>query len=137
MMCRISLKMLIDSYLKILEMFESSASGCRKRSQKSRQQCIWFHPQKVYAWSQRHNVTFFFLPYWDLNSGPTPWATPPDLFCEEFFQNRVSWTICLSRLWTSILLISASWVAKSIGMSHQCLAIMLLLKINMDYASAS
>jgi hypothetical protein len=28
-------------------------------------------------------------------------------------------TICLGSLWTTILLISASWVARIIGMSHQ------------------
>jgi hypothetical protein len=31
---------------------------------------------------------------------------------QPFFQDRVSWTICLCWLWTTILLISASWVAK-------------------------
>jgi hypothetical protein len=29
---------------------------------------------------------FFFLRYWGLNSGPTPSATPPALFCEGFFK---------------------------------------------------
>jgi hypothetical protein len=35
--------------------------------------------------------------YWDLNSGPIPWATPPALFCvcNGFFQDRFSGTICL------------------------------------------
>jgi hypothetical protein len=32
---------------------------------------------------------FFFLLYWGLNSGPTPLATPPALFCDFFFQDRV------------------------------------------------
>jgi hypothetical protein len=33
-------------------------------------------------------IHFFliFLWYWDLNSGPSPWATPPALFCEGFFE---------------------------------------------------
>jgi hypothetical protein len=32
-----------------------------------------------------HSAIFFFgTPV--LNSGPTPWATPPALFCEEFFK---------------------------------------------------
>jgi hypothetical protein len=35
------------------------------------------------------------LRYWGLNSGPIPWATPPALFCEGFFQERVLWTVCL------------------------------------------
>jgi hypothetical protein len=34
-----------------------------------------------------------------------------------FFQDRDSWTICLGRLWTMILLIFASWVARIIGMN--------------------
>jgi hypothetical protein len=63
---------------------------------------------------------FFFLWCWSLNSGPTPQATPPALFlCDGFFQDRVTGTIHLGWLWTSILLISASWVAGITGMSHQ------------------
>jgi hypothetical protein len=60
--------------------------------------------------------------YWDFNSEPWPWATPPTLYCEEFFQNTVSQTICPGWLQTMILLISASWVARIIGLSHQHLA---------------
>jgi hypothetical protein len=41
------------------------------------------------------------------------------ILCWVFFQGRVSWTICPGWLWTSILLISASWVAGITGMSHQ------------------
>jgi hypothetical protein len=29
---------------------------------------------------------FFFLWLWGLNSGPSPWTTPPVLFCEGFFK---------------------------------------------------
>jgi hypothetical protein len=36
-----------------------------------------------------------------------------------FFQDRVSQTICLAWLGTVILLISASWIARITGMSHQ------------------
>jgi hypothetical protein len=45
----------------------------------------------------------------------TPWATPPALFCDEYFWDRVSQTIYLSWLWTPIFLISASWVARIAG----------------------
>jgi hypothetical protein len=62
---------------------------------------------------------FLFFWYWNLNSGPTPWATPPALFCEGFFWERNLWTICLGWLWPAILLISASWVARIIGASHR------------------
>jgi hypothetical protein len=63
--------------------------------------------------------TFFFLQCWGLNSGPTPWATPPALFLWFFFfWNRVLQTICLGWLQTTIPLISASWVARITGVSH-------------------
>jgi hypothetical protein len=42
------------------------------------------------------------------------------LFCDGYFQNRALWTICLGWLWSMILQISAFWVARIIGMSHQC-----------------
>jgi hypothetical protein len=61
---------------------------------------------------------FCFLLYWSLNSGCTPWATPPALFCDGFFRDRVSWTIFPSWLQTLILLISASWVVWITGVSH-------------------
>jgi hypothetical protein len=32
---------------------------------------------------------FLFWQYWGLNSGLIPWATPPALFCDGFFQDRV------------------------------------------------
>jgi hypothetical protein len=57
-----------------------------------------------------------------LNSGPSPWDTPPALFLWRVFQDRVLWTICLGWFWTVILLISTSWVARIIGVSHWCLA---------------
>jgi hypothetical protein len=40
-------------------------------------------------------------------------------FCDGYFQDRVLRTICLVWLWATILLISASWVPKITGMSHQ------------------
>jgi hypothetical protein len=40
------------------------------------------------------------------------------LFCDGFIWDRVSWTICPG-LWTTILLISASWVARITCVSHQ------------------
>jgi hypothetical protein len=62
---------------------------------------------------------FFFCSTGSLNSGPSPWATLPDpFFCDAIFWDRVSWTICLGWLWTEILRISASWVARITGLSH-------------------
>jgi hypothetical protein len=43
----------------------------------------------------------------------------PAHFCVGYFPNRVWWTICPGWLWTMILLISASWVARITGVSHQ------------------
>jgi hypothetical protein len=42
--------------------------------------------------------------------------------CVGFFWDRASRTICLGWLWNMILLISASWVARTTGVSHQCSA---------------
>jgi hypothetical protein len=39
-------------------------------------------------------------------------------FCDGYFRDRVSWTLCPGWLQTMIHLISASWVAKITGMSH-------------------
>jgi hypothetical protein len=35
-----------------------------------------------------------------------------------FFQDRISWTVCLGWLWTAVLLISVSWVARITGMNY-------------------
>jgi hypothetical protein len=64
---------------------------------------------------------YFFLRYWGLNSGPTPWTTLPAHFCEGFIQDRVSWTIFSGWLTTDLcLLISASSVARITGVRHRC-----------------
>jgi hypothetical protein len=38
------------------------------------------------------------------------------LFCVGFFRYRVLWNICL--LWTTIFMLSASWVARMTGVNH-------------------
>jgi hypothetical protein len=40
-------------------------------------------------------LLFIFFVDWGLNSGPTPRGIPPALFCDEFFRDRVSQTMCL------------------------------------------
>jgi hypothetical protein len=50
-------------------------------------------------------------------------------FLWRVFQDRVSQIICLGWLWTTILLISASWVARITGMNHQHLATVPLLSL--------
>jgi hypothetical protein len=49
-------------------------------------------------------------------------STSP-IFCDRVFRDRVSWTICLGWLQTVIFLISASWVARIIGVSYRSLAL--------------
>jgi hypothetical protein len=55
---------------------------------------------------------------------PTLWATSPALLCVGF---RVSRTICLGWLWTLILLIPASWIARITDISHHSWLFFLLL----------
>jgi hypothetical protein len=64
--------------------------------------------------------------YWDLNSGPTPWAIPPALFREGCFWDRVLRPICPGWLQILILLISASWVARITGARYWCPAFFLV-----------
>jgi hypothetical protein len=81
---------------------------------------------------------FFFLWYWGLNSGPTPWATPSALFLVMgFFWDRVLQTICSGWLWTVILLISASWVARVTGVSHWSPAQIWILYLHLLHLSNS
>jgi hypothetical protein len=74
------------------------------------------------TWVMSQPFFFFFLVLglelkaFTLNHSASP-------FCDRYFQDRFSQTICPSWLRTTILLISASWVAKITGMSHQHLAL--------------
>jgi hypothetical protein len=63
-----------------------------------------------------------FFQYLGLNSGRTPRTTPPAFSCDGYFWDRVSRTFCPRWLPTTNLLISDSWVARIIGMSHWHLA---------------
>jgi hypothetical protein len=65
------------------------------------------------------SLSFFFFQYQGLNSGHTPWATLPALFVLGVFEIRFRELIYQGWLPTMILLISASWVAKIIGISLQ------------------
>jgi hypothetical protein len=47
-------------------------------------------------------------------------TSPFFFFCEGFFEIGSHGTTCLGWLQTVILLISASWVARITGVSHQC-----------------
>jgi hypothetical protein len=63
---------------------------------------------------------------WDLNSGPHTcwarysycWSHSNSPFCDGFFWDRVSKTICPGWLWTEILLISVSWIARITSISY-------------------
>jgi hypothetical protein len=59
----------------------------------------------------------YFLQYWSLNSGPTSWVILLARFCDEFFEIGSHELFPWGWLWATILLISASWVARITGTS--------------------
>jgi hypothetical protein len=72
-----------------------------------------------YAWPWLSQCSFFFFfGTGGLNSGPSPWATPPALFLWRVSQGGVLWTICMGWFRTVSLLIPASWIARITGMNH-------------------
>jgi hypothetical protein len=79
-------------------------------------------PHAVITW-KRHRpegIFFFFWWHWDLNLRPISWATPSALFFVlGFFEIGSRELYCPGWLPAMILLISASWVARFIGMSHR------------------
>jgi hypothetical protein len=79
----------------------------------------WCMIYLMYWWIWFASILLRVFLLWGLNSGPTPWATPPDTFCEEFHWGRVLWTLCQIWFHTSVLLMYASWVARIIGVSHR------------------
>jgi hypothetical protein len=91
---------------------------------------LFFNHKKVFVNFSYNNLHdqgfpsfFFFGPGAWTQGLPTLWTTPPALlFVKGVFQDRISQTVCLGWLWATILLISASWVARITGVSHQCLA---------------
>jgi hypothetical protein len=62
---------------------------------------------------------FFFLQHWGLNSGPTLWATPSTLICEEFFLDRVLWNYLPGLASNCDPPYICLLIAKITGMSHQ------------------
>jgi hypothetical protein len=68
----------------------------------------WVGKWLFYAIFCCYSLPFFWWWYWVLNSGPTPWATTPTLFCEGFFEIGSQDAICPGWLWTKIHMISAS-----------------------------
>jgi hypothetical protein len=61
----------------------------------------------------------FFLSVLGLELGAYTLRYSTSPFCHGFFQD-ILWTICLGWLQTVILLISASWISRIAGVSHQC-----------------
>jgi hypothetical protein len=67
-----------------------------------------------------HSHLFFFLFAvlgLELRAFPLSHSTSP-IFCDRVFRDSVLKTICSGWLQTTILLISASWVARITGVSH-------------------
>jgi hypothetical protein len=112
--------------LNICVTFKYSSRVCYQKFMKW--EVFWIPDFEILAktWDPGVNIKVFIylcvLCHWSLNSGPTSWATPPVLFLKVFFQDRVFHTIFPSWLWTTILLILASWVGRMTGVSHWCLA---------------
>jgi hypothetical protein len=72
-------------------------------------------------------IYVFTWQYWDLHSGPhacstesTAWITLPALFGLGIFQIGPCKLFAQGWLGTTILLISASWLARITGVSHWC-----------------
>jgi hypothetical protein len=74
-----------------------------------------------------HNAFFFFFSTeaWTQGLYLEPLHQP--CFCEGFFETGSCRTICPCWLWTLVLLISASWVTRITGVSHQPLAPCIIL----------
>jgi hypothetical protein len=84
---------------------------------------VWFFSFSLYRWLLSvywECISFFLFHYWGLNSGPYTLTHSTSPFLYIFFWDRVSWAICQGWLQTAILLISAFWVARITGVSHQC-----------------
>jgi hypothetical protein len=86
---------------------------------------VYLYKTKWSRSSAPRGAIFLCVWYWGLNSGPSPWTTAPALFCEAFFKIESRETIFLGWLQTTILLISASWVARITGVGHQRSAVCL------------
>jgi hypothetical protein len=84
---------------------------------------IYVHPSLSYTLF----FFFFFLAEMGLELMAFTLQYAANPFWWRVFWDRVSRTICLGFLQTTILLISASWVARITGMSHKHLAIKSLL----------
>jgi hypothetical protein len=70
------------------------------------------------------DATFFFffvVTGLELRAYTLSHSTSPFYVCVRYFQDRVSRTICSGWLWTLILLISASWVARITGVRYHFL----------------
>jgi hypothetical protein len=71
--------------------------------------------QVLYHFSRTSSpYAIFILQYWGLNLGPTPWVTPPALFCEGFFFEIGSPELFV---WVGFEP-QSSWVTRITGMSH-------------------
>jgi hypothetical protein len=69
------------------------------------------------------NFFFFAVLGFELRAYTFSHFTSPRTFCDVFFFKIVFCEVfALDWLWTSVLLISASWLARIIGKSHECLA---------------
>jgi hypothetical protein len=68
---------------------------------------------------------FFFFAVLGLELRSYTLSHSPALYVLGYFRDRVLQTICPGWIWTMILMISASWVARITGVSLQCQALLL------------
>jgi hypothetical protein len=77
---------------------------------------IFLHFSPPEQWTKEF-FFFFVVLVFEFRAFTLSHSTSPT-FCDRVFWDRVSWTICPGLVWTVILLISASWVAKITGVGH-------------------
>jgi hypothetical protein len=109
-----------------------TGSLVRDRSAKDSHLPILLVTVEQYIQGEVHHLSFSFylFIYWliyfvvlglELRASTLSHSASP--FHNRYFWDRVLQTICPGWLWTMILLISASWVARITGMSHQRLVL--------------
>jgi hypothetical protein len=76
----------------------------------------------VWCWGSYPRFFVFLYMVLELERGAYTLSHSTSPFCVKYFQDRVSQTVCPAWLRTAILLISASQVARTTGVSHQHLS---------------
>jgi hypothetical protein len=121
-------------FVKVIPKYRLNRQKKNEQIRKISKEGIWTYFWKSYREKEMllgeerfYKIRFFFLFFFFCGTRIwtqglyLEWLTCPFLW--RVFQDRVLQTISVGWLWILILLISASWVARIIGMSHRCLVI--------------